>query len=108
MSYLFVQVVEHTRRPILHNAPEDLGRDRGLVAREHAPAADLVVVDRLLLAVTVPVDSLDGVRLAVDTAAGEGRVGGGHIKRANARPQAAYGGGRGGLGRRGKGPGLGR
>src|SRR5829696_3943662 len=97
MSYLFVQVVEHRRRPVLHNAPEDLGRDRRLVACEHAPTADLVVVERLALAVAVPVDSLDGVRLAVDTATGEGRVGRGHIKRADARPQAAYSGRRVGL-----------
>src|SRR5215208_6553485 len=97
MSYLFVQVVEHRRRPVLHNAPEDLGRDRRLVAREHAPTADLVGVERLALAVAVPVDSLDGVRLAVDTATGESRVGRDHIKRADARPQAAYSGRRVGL-----------
>src|SRR5215204_6523109 len=101
MSYLFVQVVEHRRRPVLHNAPKDLGRDRRLVAREHAPTADLVVVDRLALTVAIPVDSLDGVRLAVDAATGEGRVGRGHVKRADARPQAAYGGRRVGLDGRG-------
>src|SRR5918993_4414764 len=89
--------MEHRRRPVLHNPPEDLGRNRRLVAREHALAADLVVVDRLALAVAVPVDALDGVRLAVYTATGESRVGRGHVKRAYARPQAAYSGRRVGL-----------
>src|SRR5918994_2106518 len=99
MSYLFVQVVEHRRRPVLHNAPEDLGRDRRLVAREHALTTDLVVVDRLALAVAVPVDALDGVGIAVYAATGEGRVCRGHVERADARLQAAYGGRRGGLDR---------
>src|ERR671910_1897472 len=89
--------MEHRPRPVLHNPPEDLGRNRRLVAREHALAADLVVVDRLALAVAVPVDALDGVRLAVYTATGESRVGRGHVKRAYARPQAAYSGRRVGL-----------
>src|SRR5215207_7185519 len=101
MAYLLVQVVEHRRGPVLHNAPEDLSCDRRLVASEHAPTADLVVVDRLALTVAIPVDSLDGVRLAVDAATGEGRVGRGHVKRADARPQAAYGGRRVGLDGRG-------
>src|SRR5918993_3739996 len=101
MSYLFVQVVEHRRRPVLHNAPEDLGRDRRLVTREHALTTDPVVVDRLAPAVAVPVDGLDGVGLAVYTATGESRVGGGHVERADARPQAAYGGRRGGVDRGG-------
>src|ERR671910_2962802 len=93
--------MEHRPRPVLHNPPEDLGRNRRLVAREHALAADLVVVDRLALAVAVPVDALDGVRLAVYTATGESRVGRGHVKRAYARPQAAYSGRRVGLDGRG-------
>src|ERR671910_1493782 len=97
MSYLFVQVVEHRRRPVLHNAPEDLGRDRRLVTREHALTTDPVVVDRLAPAVAVPVDGLDGVGLAVYAATGESRVGGGHVERADARPEAAYSGRRVGL-----------
>src|SRR5215212_10548897 len=46
-SYFLVEVVEHDRRPVLYHAPQDLVRDRGLIAREHAFSADFVVVDRL-------------------------------------------------------------
>src|SRR5918997_6209409 len=99
--------MEHRRRPVLHNAPEDLGRDRRLVAREHALTTDLVVVDRLALAVAVPVDALDGVGIAVYAATGEGRVCRGHVERADARPQAAYGGRRGGVLPGGYSPGFG-
>ena len=49
-----------------------------------------MVVDRLDLAVAIPVDTLDGVRLAMHAAAGEGRVGRGHVERADAEPEAAY------------------
>src|ERR671921_28581 len=90
MPYLLVQIVEHRRRAVLHHAPEDLGLDGRLVARENALTADLVVVDGFFLAIGVPVDALYGVRLAMDAAAGESRVGGSHIERAYARTQAAY------------------
>src|SRR5918997_2194786 len=90
MSYLLVQVVEHRRRPVLHNAPENLGRNRRLVARKHALPDDLVVVDGLDLAVAVPIDTLYGVRLAVDAAPGESRVCRGHVERTDPRTQAAY------------------
>ena len=43
----------------------------------------------MLWLVAVIVDALDGVGLAVDTAAREGRVGRGHVERAHARAQAA-------------------
>src|SRR5215210_587959 len=101
MSDLLVEVVEHRRRPILHNSPEDLGRNRRLVAREHAPTADLMVVDRLDIAVAIPVDTLDGVRPAMDAATGESRVCRGHVERTDTRTQAAYRGRRVGVDGRG-------
>src|SRR5215212_1333271 len=58
MSDLLVQVVEHGSRTVLHHAPEDMGRHRRLATRQHAPPADLMIVDRLYLAVAILVDAL--------------------------------------------------
>src|SRR5215211_8676734 len=88
MPYLLVEIVEHARRPILHHAAEDLVGGGGLVAGHHAPSDEAVVVDRLTLAVAHPLYALDGVRRAVDAAAGEGRVGGGHLQGADTLAQA--------------------
>src|SRR5215203_1235967 len=97
VSYLLIQVVEHGRCAVFHHAPQDLRLDRGFITAEHALAPDLVVVDRLGLAVTVPFYALDRVGLAVDAAAGERRVGRGHVEWAYARAEAAYGGRRVGI-----------
>jgi hypothetical protein len=49
-----------------------------------------VVVDGLALAEAGEIYPLDSVGLPVDAAGGEGRVGGGHLERANACPQPSY------------------
>src|SRR3712207_1486932 len=97
--YLLIEVVEHARRPVLYHAAEDLVEDGGLVPSHRAPPGDPVVVDRLALAVAYLLYAFDGVRLAVDAAAGEGRVGGGHLQGTDADAQATYRRGRGAIDR---------
>src|SRR5215210_1574137 len=86
--YLAVEVVVETGRAPQDDPPQNLRGGGGLVAREDATTFNLVVVDGLALAEAGTLYPLYGVGLPVDAAGGEGRVGGGHLERAHARPQA--------------------
>src|SRR5918993_3399316 len=86
-SYLAIEVVVEAGRATQDYSSQDLRGGGGLIAGEDAAPFDLVVVDGLALAESGELYPLDSVGLPVDAAGGESRVCGGHLERANARPQ---------------------